>query len=95
MSIEWFDRTAGNDIMTSRDDDHMLLIGSLGVGDHVKVPESTGNPGVQRIIGKIIGPCPGCKQEHFVMHYELTGPVWFAECMTTGQFFWYQSKNTP
>ncbi len=93
MSIEWFIKQPGNELLLQKEDelaqDGCLL--AIGDPDWVRIPEEMGG-GIRRVLDIFFAPCPAhCDPHHSIRHYALEGGINVAEC---DQFYWYERKES-
>lgn len=86
--IEMFDKEAGSDNATHKEEPMLLL--NVGVPAVVRVPDHPGLPGgVRKCYDVIPGPCKVPGHDHQARHYVLAGPVWCCECVVAKVHQWY------
>ena len=87
MTIEWFDREAGDTVAHSKNDPSMVLLGN-GAPDWVRLPTELGGMKL-RVRGHFRGACPACEACPDCAHLSLDEGYGVAECVSHG-FLWYR-----
>lgn len=89
MSVEWFQRRAGEHVAEGTSDPSMTLIGS-GTPEWVRLPEELGGTTL-RVEKSFVAACPAAEVCADCRHLHLANRYGVAECLSHG-FLWYRRR---